>query len=116
MMLRPARETDYFPHEDSRSKTPSPSLSLTHPAPMSARRTMINSGIVTNVTYSMAFVGIKRDTNVKEREVIIACRNLARKNHPDKNDFLLTGFNNTHSTDFLQTLNIDFNCARENEH
>ena len=52
------------------------------------------------MTNSMAFLGLRRDCNVKERDVTIACRNLARKFHPDKNDFLLTGLNDVQATFF----------------
>ena len=77
----------------------SPSPSPPH-APPSPRRNM-NSGAGTNMDDSMALLGFNADSNAKERDVIIACRNLARKHHPDKNDPSLTGVDNAQATAFF---------------
>ena len=52
---------------------------------------------------SIAFLVLRRDRIAKERDVIIAHRKLARKHHPDKNDFLLTGLNNVQATAFFRS-------------
>ena len=64
---------------------------------------------------SIALLGFNVSFNAKERDVIIACRKLARKYNPDKNDPLLTSLNNDQATAFFQTLNNAFSYVRANK-
>ena len=97
---RPLPSADSFLNTPPHSDMPPPPTSSSPPASASPRRSMRNNGFDMSMTNPMAFLGLRRDSNVKERDVTIAHRKLARKYHPDKNDFSLSGLNEIQATAF----------------
>ena len=113
--LRFFNSSKFSPPASPRRNTPPPPSPSPPPLPLSPRPNMNNNGIVSNTIDSLTFVGFSIGSNSKERDAVTACKMLARKHHPDKNDPSLTGLDDVQETVFFQTLNNAFSCIRANE-
>jgi len=93
--------------------TTPPRRNIPPPPSPSPKRYFNEEQIGRNMNDSLGFLGLK--PNASEREVVVVCRKLAWKCHPDKNDPSLTGLNAAQATAYFQLLNNAFSYVRENK-